>query len=639
MDLSDRKLLDRFANDRDDAAFRALVERHLPLVQGVARRVTGNDELARDVAQQAFMRLVRRAALIPHNLSLSAWLHRVTRHLAIDLVRSEERRKRREKNTPPPDAMDSPPPPDWSALAPVIDGLIDRLPAVDREVLLLRYYRDESHVAVARQLGLTEAAAKKRAVRALEKLRSLLRKRGIATTSAALATLLPAHAATPAAPSLVLAITSAANGIAPAAPTAFSSHLAMSVTQKSAVAASAVVFLASFGYAVRGRSPDQTAKSELPAIASSGRPVRPDTDSRPARPLPASAAERLERLREIFAKPAGASRTRELIGFIDSLAPAHFEDTAGHLRQLGVPLNGLDFNLMLAAWTKVKPREAAGWSLHDDGEAGIAAVILECWGESDPHAAIDWVLREFPDPTGVDPQQPYPLPLVLAGLAARDPAAAVEALDRISGEEERAHALLMIASRLSDKSSESLDRLLEATEPGIPRSRLIAWNAHRLVGEGRATTALELLSEDEAARSFLGYQDFFRVWHRSDSAGLDAAIPGLPAGEIQDQAVAAACLESVNANPPETFNFLHRYPGAATDLVIARMAEDCPIEHVALAAEEILKITDPVLRDESLTRRLGWWLERRPDEARTWIDGRELPAGVLEALEFRPAYE
>ena len=117
--------------------------------------------------------------------------------------------------------------PAWSELAPVIDSLINRLPAVDRELLLLRFYKNEPHASVARQLGLSEAAAKKRATRALEKLRALLGKQGIATSSAVLATLLPANAATPVPSSYVLAVSAAAKGATPLAASGLNLHLAM----------------------------------------------------------------------------------------------------------------------------------------------------------------------------------------------------------------------------------------------------------------------------------------------------------------------------------------------------------------------------------------------------------------------------
>ncbi|RYD41248.1 MAG: RNA polymerase sigma-70 factor, partial [Verrucomicrobiaceae bacterium] len=83
--MDDRTLLDRYLASHDEGAFRELVGRHLDFVHAVARRVTGNDELARDAAQATFVKLARNAARVPRTLSLSAWLHRISRCAAVDL--------------------------------------------------------------------------------------------------------------------------------------------------------------------------------------------------------------------------------------------------------------------------------------------------------------------------------------------------------------------------------------------------------------------------------------------------------------------------------------------------------------------------------------------------------------------------
>lgn len=194
MDDDDRDLLESFATHGDQAAFQTLVCRHLDAVHAVARRVTCNEELAKDVTQNTFIRLTRRASSITRQLSLSAWLHRTARSLAIDLVRAEERRRRLESKAQPPGAEREIA---WEELAPFVDGLVEKLPAADREAVLLRYYRGRSHGEIGRRLGLSENAARQRVLRALERLRIMFVRRGIAVGPTGFATLLEANAATP----------------------------------------------------------------------------------------------------------------------------------------------------------------------------------------------------------------------------------------------------------------------------------------------------------------------------------------------------------------------------------------------------------------------------------------------------------
>jgi RNA polymerase sigma factor (sigma-70 family) len=292
--MDDRRLLDRYLATRDEGAFRELVGRHLDFVHAVARRVTGNDELARDAAQAVFVKLARDAAKVPRGLSLAAWLHRTCRCMAIDLVRSEDRRRKREQLAHRNALMNPPPEPAWERLAPLIDEAVDSLPAADRELVLAKYYRNESFAGIATRLGWTEANARKRASRSLEKLRHLLARRGFTTTAATLATVLPAHAVAPAPASLAGAVVAATAEIAPAP--VLGLHFAMTTAQKSTALAAALALLASgwAGHALgnaRGRVEQPTlatGRSEPAASLVTGRNGR--------RPVPDDSAASFERL-------------------------------------------------------------------------------------------------------------------------------------------------------------------------------------------------------------------------------------------------------------------------------------------------------------------------------------------------------
>jgi hypothetical protein len=113
------------------------------------------------------------------------------------MVRTEVRRRIREHSAAQmliDDAMPADPHPLWPEAAPHLDAALDQLSRPDRQALLLRFWQRQDHRRIGTALGSTEEAARKRIARALEKLRTVLRRRGVLLTAAILAQLLTDHA-------------------------------------------------------------------------------------------------------------------------------------------------------------------------------------------------------------------------------------------------------------------------------------------------------------------------------------------------------------------------------------------------------------------------------------------------------------
>jgi len=186
---SDAELLRLFAHERVEAAFAEVVRRHLGLVYAVSLRQVGGDaHLAQDVTQRVLIDLARKAAVLTHREVLGGWLFRTAKFTAIDVVRSDRRRRTREAEAQTMHEANQDPTAsgDWEKLRPVLDEAVSTLGARERDTLVLRFFEGRAWAEIGERLQVSEAAARMRGERALDKLRRLLEKRGIASTSAAL---------------------------------------------------------------------------------------------------------------------------------------------------------------------------------------------------------------------------------------------------------------------------------------------------------------------------------------------------------------------------------------------------------------------------------------------------------------------
>jgi RNA polymerase sigma-70 factor, ECF subfamily len=92
-ELPDRDLAVR-ARGGDMVAFETLVTRKTSAVVSLARRIVGNTEDARDVAQMVFLRVWNEIHRYDEKYSLNTWLYRIATNLSIDFLRSARSRER-----------------------------------------------------------------------------------------------------------------------------------------------------------------------------------------------------------------------------------------------------------------------------------------------------------------------------------------------------------------------------------------------------------------------------------------------------------------------------------------------------------------------------------------------------------------
>lgn len=237
----DFELLQAFARHRDEPAFAALVEKHLALVHGTARRKVEDPGAADEISQNVFAALARKAWRFAPDDSLPAWLHRASLLEAQAWLRGELRRRRREqiaaalgatmKTSDQQTAL--------CALLPLLDEALLDLREKDRAALLLRYSENRSLREVGVSLGVSEDAAQKRVAAALDKLVRFFQRRGFRTASVAAAAGALQYHANAAPATLAAAVIRAAVHAAPPPMTGLAAGLArlasLTKIQKAAV--------------------------------------------------------------------------------------------------------------------------------------------------------------------------------------------------------------------------------------------------------------------------------------------------------------------------------------------------------------------------------------------------------------------
>jgi len=194
--MNDHELLQRYSESRCEASFAELVARHVDLVYSAALRQVGGDaHLAHDDTQSVFIDLARKAGSLSDRTVLAGWLYTSAHYAAAKVVRTEQRWRTREQeaNSMREISDESAMEPSWEELRPVIDEAMHELNQGERDAVLLRFFEKRQLGEVGAKLGVSEDAARKRVDRALDKLRGLLARRGVTSTSAALVVALGAN--------------------------------------------------------------------------------------------------------------------------------------------------------------------------------------------------------------------------------------------------------------------------------------------------------------------------------------------------------------------------------------------------------------------------------------------------------------
>ena len=155
----------------------ALAEAHGPALRAWFRRATGRADVADDLAQEVFLRVVRFADGYEHRGRDRAWLFAIAHRVLVDHVRSTAR----PGAAPAAPAGDAGDHPHDGAVAPtqevrvILQRALVALDAADRDAFLLAEVAGLSYAEIATVLEMSHAAVRSRVYRARLALREALR--------------------------------------------------------------------------------------------------------------------------------------------------------------------------------------------------------------------------------------------------------------------------------------------------------------------------------------------------------------------------------------------------------------------------------------------------------------------------------
>ncbi len=164
--MTDRELANKVLHEHNQQCFAEIVRRYSGMVFSKALGIVKREELAKEIAQQTFVRAYERLAYWRGD-SLGPWLAAIAMHLALNELEHE---KRLVQSVPDTDEYD----PEREVLLQRMEQAIELLPEQDRQIIRLHYYEQKKTDEIARFTGLTQTNVLVRLHRIRQRLRRTL---------------------------------------------------------------------------------------------------------------------------------------------------------------------------------------------------------------------------------------------------------------------------------------------------------------------------------------------------------------------------------------------------------------------------------------------------------------------------------
>ncbi len=140
-------------------------------LQAFIRSRVSDDADAEDILQDVFLRIHRHLCCLPDADKFDSWVYQIARNLIIDYYRRRKELVEIPENLP--DDADIPEDDPQADLAGSLKEMIDELPEIYRQALVLSEYQGLKQNELAEKLGISHSGAKSRVQRARRMLRDM----------------------------------------------------------------------------------------------------------------------------------------------------------------------------------------------------------------------------------------------------------------------------------------------------------------------------------------------------------------------------------------------------------------------------------------------------------------------------------
>ena len=172
-DYTDSELIARYLRDQNTMYFTVLYRRYAGKVFAKCISMLADEGQARDATQDIFIKVLLNLAKFTEQSSFSTWVYSITYNYCIDMIRKKKKmpllftedvgKVSRETNEELPDSVL------LEMKQERLEKVIDRLPAGDKAILMMKYIDDMQIKEIGDVLGKTESAIKMQIMRAKQR--------------------------------------------------------------------------------------------------------------------------------------------------------------------------------------------------------------------------------------------------------------------------------------------------------------------------------------------------------------------------------------------------------------------------------------------------------------------------------------